>query len=304
MAKMSPTKKVVIHSFREKKQIQSRFSLTEKIRDLLRSLELSFGLSPRPNQTRYFAILGPGHCGSVWLTKLLNSHPEVFCFHEGVNQRIFPLNLWEAKDEDRLAWLYSIRSLHLYPKIFRAIGDMGSMRPRLVTLPEIQQRFAIFGLTRHGVLHVRSHSKSLSRFVSVPKPLNDRISFGCKDTLAHFPSLNKVDISNSKIKNFIYCCWVWVYYIKTPTLKTYRIEDFNDVNLAAKMFKEITGVGDAPIKIIKTLVNQRINPHHQFKTKEYDPKKIYFKDWNKTQRFIFDTICGEKMKEWYEWPLL
>ncbi len=37
-----------------------------------------------------FLVNRMGSSGSTWLVKLLNSHPDVFCYHEGVLAQIYP----------------------------------------------------------------------------------------------------------------------------------------------------------------------------------------------------------------------
>lgn len=97
---------------------------------LIQCIKTHFIFRKKVEQTpRYFAFLTPGHSGSLWLTKILNSHPDVLCWHEGVYQRVFPLRYWQVTKKDRLAWFNSIRhpSANHYRKIYKAIGDVGSL---------------------------------------------------------------------------------------------------------------------------------------------------------------------------------
>ncbi|MGE5206428.1 MAG: hypothetical protein ACM3PW_12500 [Chlamydiota bacterium] len=72
---------------------------------------------------RRFLVNRMGSTGSTWLVKLLNSHPDVFCYHEGVLAQVFPATSYSSDDVVRfIHWL--IRDdMH---GAYRAIGDVGS----------------------------------------------------------------------------------------------------------------------------------------------------------------------------------
>src|SRR2546430_6937875 len=50
-----------------------------------------------------FLVNRMGSSGSTWLVKLLNSHPDVFCYHEGVLAQIYPQKSYtsEHRSEER-----------------------------------------------------------------------------------------------------------------------------------------------------------------------------------------------------------
>ncbi|MCD6550432.1 hypothetical protein J7K24_02715 [bacterium] len=284
------SKKLLLHIYRIKRQIRRQFDIVERLRKEMESVKLSFALLPKPDEPRYFVIIRPGHCGSLWLTKLLNSHPDVLCFHEGALQKVFPFPYWRVTEEDCLAWIYSLVLQNHYHKIYKAIGDIGSITPEMVRMPEVNQRFKVFGLTRNGILYVRSQLPKKN----LPKQLRILIDPSVKKAVKRFPQLSEIE---DKFKTFIFCCYHWLEYIEAPTVKTFRIEDFNDPRKAVQMFYEITGLSDVPYNTLERMMNQRINRHVD--TQEYNPYKVYTSEWSEEQRFIFDTICGEKMREWY-----
>lgn len=292
-------KKNIIYLFKVKKEIKSHISLIERIREEMKLFEMSLDTLFAPANTRYFIVLTPGHSGSVWLTKVLNSHPDVFCFHEGVLQRTFPLRWRDLKEEDRISWLYAVRESTHYPKIFQAIGDVGSVTPEIACLPQIQKLFRIFGLTRNGILFVRSQLSSL--VLDLPASFREKIESDFQKALEKFPSLKGLNKRDFKTKLFIYTCFRWRKHLEAPVLKTYRIEDLNDINNLCQAFQEITGLDIPQKETIEKMIGQRVNPH--IEEKEYNPQKVYFQEWSKEQRFIFDAICGKKMKEFYSWPL-
>ena len=90
----------------------------------LRDVKLRLSqLSPSPN-CRKFLVNRMGSTGSAWLAKLLNSHPDVFCSHEGVVSRIHPAR--EYGEEDILEFVESLAAETAHGA-YRAIGDVGSV---------------------------------------------------------------------------------------------------------------------------------------------------------------------------------
>lgn len=72
---------------------------------------------------RRFLVNRMGGTGSSWLVKLLNTHPEVFCYHEGVIIRTFPLSSYRSEDiVSFIRWL----ALDDMKGAYKAVGDVGS----------------------------------------------------------------------------------------------------------------------------------------------------------------------------------
>src|SRR5207244_10635362 len=65
--------------------------MSSELRSRLGSLELN-------GSHRRFLVNRMGGTGSSWLVKLLNPHPEVFCYHEGVIIRTFPASSYGSED--------------------------------------------------------------------------------------------------------------------------------------------------------------------------------------------------------------
>jgi hypothetical protein len=73
---------------------------------------------------RRFLVTRMGSTGSTWLVKLLNSHPEVFCYHEGVVAQVFPATSYTSDDVVTfIRWLCH-DTMH---RAYRAVGDAGSV---------------------------------------------------------------------------------------------------------------------------------------------------------------------------------
>src|SRR5882724_7039040 len=96
--------------------IQPGLSDVEDLRLRLGSLGLN-------GPHRRFLVNRMGGTGSSWLVKLLNTHPDVFCYHEGVIVRTYPSSSYGSDDiVSFIAWLAEDDMKSAY----RAVGDVGS----------------------------------------------------------------------------------------------------------------------------------------------------------------------------------
>ena len=70
-----------------------------------------------------FLVNRMGSSGSTWLVKLLNSHPDVFCYHEGVLAQIYPQKSYTSEHVvNFIRWL-AWDDMH---GAYKASGDVGS----------------------------------------------------------------------------------------------------------------------------------------------------------------------------------
>ncbi len=79
---------------------------------------------------RCFFIGSFGRSGTVWLSKLLNAHPEVLCLHEGSILHQQPRPWYESGARETLAWLGGLRDLSRWDVgllCYRAVGDVNSI---------------------------------------------------------------------------------------------------------------------------------------------------------------------------------
>lgn len=80
--------------------------------------------------SRGFFIGAFGRSGTVWLAKLLNGHPDVFCSHEGVLLRQYPQPWYEAGARETLQWIQGLTDLAQWNvglAGYRAVGDANSI---------------------------------------------------------------------------------------------------------------------------------------------------------------------------------
>jgi hypothetical protein len=107
-------------------QVTGRFlgDQFEKAKTQLLALKLS-------GSHRRFLVSRMGSTGSTWLAKLLNSHPDVFCSHEGVIGRIYPSRSYG--NEEILSFI-KLMAEDLMHGAYFAAGDVGSVWLRHLTL--------------------------------------------------------------------------------------------------------------------------------------------------------------------------
>ncbi len=200
-----------------------------------------------------FLVNRMGSTGSTWLARLLNSHPDVFCSHEGVVSRVHP-----AREYGEDAILRFIDSLHAETGhgAYRAIGDVGSIwMNHACTLP----CFTTAMLIRHPArilytrLQVFPEDQSFSR---IPEGLARMLQavWGI-DLYAHKP-IDQIFLNDLAV----FASQVWA--IGKVNLWM-RIEDMMDVHQCQRAFEQLTGVHYAPSLIMNAShnrVNVRTNP--------------------------------------------
>ncbi|MEA2935890.1 MAG: hypothetical protein QOD74_2536, partial [Variibacter sp.] len=74
-------------------------------------------------EPRRFFVSRLGGSGSTWFAKTLNSHPDVFCSHEGVLALVYPRRAYDDDDHFRFIERMARDNMH---GSYRAIGDVGS----------------------------------------------------------------------------------------------------------------------------------------------------------------------------------
>lgn len=73
---------------------------------------------------RRFLIARMGSTGSAWLAKLLCSHPDVYCSHEGIVTQMYPSKTYGVGDVARFIRFFASDTKH---HAYRAVGDVGSV---------------------------------------------------------------------------------------------------------------------------------------------------------------------------------
>jgi hypothetical protein len=200
-----------------------------------------------------FLIGRMGSTGSTWLAKLLDSHPEVSCSHEGFVSQVFPRDNCSASDIDRFIQYFAWDVKH---NAYRAVGDVGSAwSTHLPYLP-----FTTALLLRHParLLHtrLRIYPNDQSFFPSVSESAHTCIreiwgihSEDCDTTDQAF-----------LYDAFIFASQVWAIG-KVDML--IRIEDLGVAEYCHQTLRALTGEEYDPAIVERSIsnrVNQRSGP--------------------------------------------
>jgi hypothetical protein len=123
---------------------------------LLHTLQNEFAPLDLTGGHRRFAVARMGSTGSSWLAKLLNSHPDVTCSHEGVIAKVFPKKSYGVEDiSELIQWLACDDGTH---GSYSAAGDVGSVW--WLHLLALRGKFKTGLLVRHParILNTRLHT--------------------------------------------------------------------------------------------------------------------------------------------------
>jgi hypothetical protein len=112
--------------------------------DTLRDIRSRLATIQLSGTHRRFLVARLGSTGSSWLAKLLNSHPDVYCTHEGILARVFPATSYRGEDAVTLIEALSSDTMH---HAYLAAGDVGSVFWHILGLPK--ETFATGLLVRH-----------------------------------------------------------------------------------------------------------------------------------------------------------
>lgn len=125
------------------------------LRDVSFELSSQLGALELNGLHRRFLVNRMGSTGSSWLAKLLNTHPDVFCYHEGVITRIFPATAYTNDDIITfIRWLAE----HDMNGAYKAVGDVGSAwTGHIIAMPK--RLFTTGILLRHPARVLNSRLK-------------------------------------------------------------------------------------------------------------------------------------------------
>lgn len=137
--------------------------------DTLRDIKTQLSTIRVSASPRRFLVNRMGSTGSTWVAKLLNSHPEVFCSHEGILAKVFPSS---ELNSDQIITFIQFLAANTTHGAYSAFGDIGSSwLGHVISLPV--DTFTTAMLLRHPA-----------------KMLNTRLEVIGKDP-ASIPGVNK-----------------------------------------------------------------------------------------------------------------
>lgn len=192
-----------------------------------------------------------GSTGSAWLAKLLNSHPDVFCSHEGVAARAYPAHSYDHSDIIRfLGWL-AWDTMH---GAYTVIGDIGSVwQSHAAAL----RGFKTAVLMRHPAYLLNTRLTTYPNdqsFTAITSDSDVRQLWGI-DMGACDP-LDRVFLHDL----FTFACQTWA---AERAIRLIRIEDMANTARCLRELKHLTGLDYDPALVERASrqrVNQRARP--------------------------------------------
>ena len=201
---------------------------------------------------RRFLVNRMGSSGSTWLVKLLNSHPDVFCYHEGVLAQIYPHKSYTSEHVvNFIRWLAADDMKGAY----KAVGDVGSS-----WLGHIQA--APTNLFTTGIL-LRHPARMLNTRLKV---FGTDKSFTKIDpsTLHKIEELWGIKARNEMDQIFLQDLFHIVMQIRAVDTVdvVIHLERMNDVEYCCNILQQLTGIHYEPSVVdlfIQNPVNRRTN---------------------------------------------
>ena len=213
---------------------------------MLEELSLSH-CQPRGHR---FVVARMGSTGSAWMAKLLNSHPDVFCSHEGVAARAYPARTYGHADMLRfLDWL----AWDTMQGAYAAIGDVGSVwQLHAFALREFQTAV----LVRHPARMLNTRLTTYRHdqpFIEI-------------ETDASVRELWDIDMSSCEPLDRVFLHDLFIFASQTwgasRGVRLIRIEDMSNTPHCLSELKHLTGLDYDP-SLVERASRRRVNQHAQ-----------------------------------------
>ncbi|MDL1971359.1 MAG: glycosyltransferase [Candidatus Desulfofervidaceae bacterium] len=266
---------------------------------------------------RYFVVCTSGHTGSAFLSKILNSHLDVICFHEfGLSSKYAQFYEF-SQEEIKNSYAYLFGTTHHYGDTYRVIGTVETF-PKLTVEdvvhklpPALQSMIFFFYWVRHPILVINSAYREMLKYINTPwgkgylKKLEDDLK-KLEETFKSDPEAKEIKerlkICTKEEKLFFMKCLQHLSFLKNeikPNLKnSFSIESFTaDINKTKEILKRITGLSYDHLS--KDMLGDRCN----VKAGGKSPQKV-FDTWPSSFKEIFRRLIWEKDEElfdYFEW---
>ncbi len=197
---------------------------------------------------RRFVVCRMGQTGSAWLSKLLNSHPDVYCEHESIISKIYPKAHPVREDQiNFVKWMAHDTKHYAY----QAVGDIGSLDMDLaLELP--REHFTVGLLLRHPVMQIQTRLNDLQE--SPPDPDNDD---NLRQMEAYINEVFGIDPSQYDLTDRLFLIVSWLWYCQMQNARevncVLRIEDIAQVKSAQESLLQLTGL-EYDSQIIKNVM--------------------------------------------------
>ena len=258
-----------------------------------------------------FIVASFGRSGTVWLSKILNSHPDVMAYHEGAMKQVYPRGWFEAGMTETEHWFSAIKDMAPWDvelRSYSAVGDLnsffgfhriepwenefyrGAMRPRQEKILEGTR--ASF-LARNPIVVLESKWRLLKSNWDFYRDYclwygRELIELN-RDALGEFES----EICRSiEARTFFLLCLHLRCAVRFGYPKVFRLEDLStSVEATAKACEEITGV-PFDSKQIAAVHAKRENVQRGAASYERNDEVIW-RQWSPVFQRIFCRLCGD-----------
>lgn len=228
-----------------------------------------FASLPVDKNCAKFFVNRMGFTGSTWLGKLLNSHPDVMCYHEGVMQHAFPSRGYG--ESDILNYLRFIASFSDHGA-YKAVGDVGStwIGHVLDVPPEL---FNAVTLIRHPIPMLARRLRMIRRGEGTVTGIN-------LDLLIDIFKLNPIEFSQEDLI-FLNDLIHWIMTIVfIDSSKIIHFEDLLDIGNAKSVCKRLTGL-DFDDSLVLRAIDTRVNVSNEAKLDNLEQFNTTFSDLQK-----------------------
>jgi hypothetical protein len=197
---------------------------------------------------RRFVITRMGSTGSTWLAKLLDSHPDVHCSHEGFLAQVYPANQSDGGDVLRFIEYFAWDAKH---EAYQVVGDIGSVWPcHLAGLPS----FTTAILLRHParILNTRLTVYPTDQsFSEIPAQSRTGIRELWGIDLYDYEPIDQIFLHDT----FTFASQVWALDKADLAI---RIEDMRGVENCQRILKSLTGLDYSPM-LVEQATRRRAN---------------------------------------------
>lgn len=231
---------------------------------------------------RRFLVTRLGGTGSTWFAKALNSHPEVWCSHEGILPFVFPRTSYDQYDIGCFTQQLAADLMH---EAYAAAGDIGSvwLGPLRFLPPAISTAL----LVRHPLRMLGTNMRYAKENVEVPVPAADI------PPLERAFKVNAADLDALDLR-FLQLADTWVRtfllaHERGAAQQVIRLEDLSDVEQFREIAFKLTGV-DYPGDLVRQLIARRVNVGVQSTT----PAEIlasWPQQWQSWYRSVVEAVA-------------
>jgi len=199
---------------------------------------------------RRFLVSRMGSTGSTWLAKLFNSHPDVFCYHEGVIAKIFPASSYGMEERLSLIKLLAEDSMH---GAYAAAGDVGSAGlGYAVATPK--GTFSTGLLLRHPARVLNTRLKVFPADRSFTQINEKRLK--CVECIWNIDTSGLTEIDRIFLQDA--CVFAQQIQWLNAVNVVAQIERMNDVEYCRRVARVLTGQ-DYEDSVLERLMSNRVN---------------------------------------------